>query len=128
PPARLEAFASIPFITYDESEYVFGKWFEVRFGRQPRVLSSFYHFEELEEVIDMVAAARGWSIVPDHAVARAVRAGAVAVLRAPRERRVHNLSYAVRRAHAPEHPGVTQLLDAVAAAGRAAAAPRRSRR
>ena len=116
-PRRLEDFAALPFVTYDESEYVFGKWFEAVFGRQPRSLQSQYHFEELEEVVSTVAAGRGWSIVPDHSVAQAVRSGAVMVLRHPR-RRARNRIYAVTRAHAAFHPATAHIIGALAAASR----------
>ncbi len=114
-PARLDDFAALPFVTYDESEYVFGKWFEALFGRQPRALRSRYHFEELEEVVSTVAAGRGWSIVPDHAVAAAARARQLAIVR-PRRRRVGNLIYAVTAAATVEHPAAAELLAALAAA------------
>ena len=117
-PRELEAFESIPFVTYDESEYVFGKWFEAIYGAQPRSLRGLYHFEELEEVVATVAAARGWSIVPDHCVTGPAARGVV-ILRRSR-RRVRNIIYAVRRAGAPAHAGTTRILDALKAA---AAAP-----
>src|SRR5262249_34237875 len=114
-PQQLPGVEALSFVTYDESEYVFGKWFEALFGREPRVLRSRYHFEELEEVVSTVAAGRGWSIVPDHAVAQAARRGDVAILRHPR-RRVRNLIYAVTRANAPAHPAATHVIDALRAA------------
>jgi DNA-binding transcriptional LysR family regulator len=113
-PRTVDAFADITFVTYDEHEYVFGKWFETLFGRQPRLLQSGYHFEELEEVVGTVAAGRGWSIVPDHCAAREAADGRAQVLRIPR-RRVHNLIYAVTRAGAAEHPATVQILDALRA-------------
>ena len=118
-PTRLDAFEALPFVTYDESEYVFGKWFEGVFGRQPRSLRSLYHFEELEEVVCTVAAGRGWSIVPDHCAAAAAHQGSVVVLRHAR-RRVANLIYAVTRAQAPDHPGAAQIVAALSARGRRA--------
>jgi DNA-binding transcriptional LysR family regulator len=117
PPRSVDAFADTMFVTYDEYEYVFGKWFETLFGRQPRRLQSGYHFEELEEVVGTVAAGRGWSIVPDHCAAKAAASGRAVVLRLPR-RRVHNLIYAVTRAGAAEHPATLQILDALRAGAR----------
>lgn len=121
-PRDLAAFEQLPFIAYDESDYVFGKWFEAAYGRQPRTLQTPYHFEELEEVVNTVAAGRGWSIVPDHCLRR-LGSGAITVQH-PR-RRVRNLVYAVTRAAAPEHPARTQILDALreAAAMRTGARP-----
>ena len=111
-PRTLDAFSEIPFVTYDECEYVFGKWFEALFGRQPRLVDSLFHFEELEEVVSTVAAGRGWTILPDHSAAEMAAAGRVAFLHHPR-RRVRNLIYVVTRAGAPEHPGIGHILDAL---------------
>jgi LysR family transcriptional regulator, cyn operon transcriptional activator len=113
-PRTLEAFAHLSWVTYDECEYVFGKWFEVLFGRQPASLQSVYHFEELEEVVATVAAGRGVSIVPDHCAAHMEARGRVVRLRHAR-RRVRNLIYAVTRAGAPEHRGAARILEALRA-------------
>ena len=43
----------LPFVTYDESEYVFGKWMRTCLGVQTAV-RSVAHFEELEEVMELV--------------------------------------------------------------------------
>jgi len=61
---ELEAFESLPLITYDESDYVFGAWFQKVYRAQPAATSSVHHFEELEEVVEMVALGRGSSVVP----------------------------------------------------------------
>jgi DNA-binding transcriptional LysR family regulator len=111
-PRTLEAFAELSWVTYDECEYVFGKWFEVLFGRQPASLQGSYHFEELEEVIGTVAAGRGWSIVPDHCATQMEARGRIVLLRHAR-RRVRNLIYAVTRAGAPEHRGATRIIEAL---------------
>ncbi|HEU0034173.1 MAG TPA: LysR family transcriptional regulator [Kofleriaceae bacterium] len=108
-PRTIDAFANQPFVTYDESEYVFGAWFQTTFRRRPQSLVSAYHFEELEEVIATVAAGRGWSIVPDHCAAHDRR---VRILRHPR-RRVRNMIHAVTRATAHAHPAVAAILDAL---------------
>jgi DNA-binding transcriptional LysR family regulator len=112
-PRTVDGFADLTFVTYDEYEYVFGKWFETLFGRQPRSLQSAYHFEELEEVVSTVAAGRGWSIVPDHCAAHAAAEKRAVVLRPGPGRRVHNVIYVVTRAGAPEHGGVRQILQAL---------------
>lgn len=123
-PRTVDAFAELTFVTYDEYEYVFGKWFETVFGRQPRSLRGGYHFEELEEVVSTVAAGRGWSIVPDHCAARAARERRAVVLRPRRDRRVHNTIYVVTRAGAPDHPGVAHIIDALQTADRLRASAR----
>lgn len=115
-PRTVDAFTRVPFVTYDESEYVFGKWFETIYRQRPRSLHSAYHFEELEEVVATVAAARGWSIVPDHC---ARHTKSVRMLRHSRLR-ARNRIYAVTRAGARERPAVTTILDALRATSAAA--------
>lgn len=107
-------FASLPAVTYDECEYVFGKWFEAVYRRQPRSIASAYHFEELEEVVATVASGRGWSIVPAHCVGSTKR---VACIRHPR-RRVHNTIYALTRPDDVDHPVVVRVIAAVKVAAR----------
>ncbi|NVB79256.1 MAG: LysR family transcriptional regulator [Kofleriaceae bacterium] len=108
-PRTVDAFAAVPFVTYDESEYVFGKWFETTFRRRPSSLQSAYHFEELEEVIATVSSGRGWSIVPSDC---AMRAKGVRVLRHPRHH-ARNRIYAVTRAGAREDPAVAAIVEAL---------------
>lgn len=108
-PRSADAFGELPFVTYDESEYVFGRWFEAVFGRQPRSLRATRHFEELEEVVATVAAGGGWSIVPARAASKRT-----AVLRHPRHR-VRNPVYAVTRAGALAHPATERVIAALAA-------------
>lgn len=52
------------YVTYDESDYVFATWFTQVLGMNMTRLNVVAHFEELEEVLDWVAAGRGVSIVP----------------------------------------------------------------
>lgn len=54
----------LPFITYDEYEYVFGRWFADAVGSQPPLLRRHDHFSELEEALASVAAGRGATIAP----------------------------------------------------------------
>lgn len=54
----------LPFVTYDEYEYVFGRWFAEIVGSQPPFLRRHDHFEELEEALASVAAGRGATIAP----------------------------------------------------------------
>ncbi|MFY1828853.1 LysR family transcriptional regulator [Myxococcus fulvus] len=127
---RLEAFEDLTFVTYDECEYVFGKWFEGHYGRQPRSMRGTYHFEELEEVVSTVAAGHGWSILPDHCVAQAARQGTVVIAPAPGRKQVTNLIYSVQRANAPENPAALRLIDALRTASEQpdATAPRSKQR
>lgn len=65
-PAR-EDFAALPFVTYDEHEYVFLQWFAHHRLPLPQAWRRGDHYEELEEVLEAVAHGRGWSIVPGDA-------------------------------------------------------------
>lgn len=58
------AAGRLPFVTYDEYEYVFGRWFAEIVGSQPPFLRRHDHFEELEEALASVAAGRGATIAP----------------------------------------------------------------
>lgn len=96
-------------VTWDEHEYVFGRWFETVLGRPPARLAGGHHFEELEEVVDAVGRGHGLSIVPDFCVARRRD---VRVVR-PTRRRCENRVYAVLRAGREVGPRVAALLDAL---------------
>lgn len=65
---------ALPFVTWDEYEYVFFRWFEAHGIALPQPWHRSDHFDELEEALESVAAGRGWSVVPlDAAQARAYR-------------------------------------------------------
>lgn len=80
-PRQRDWILSQTFVTYDECDYVFGKWFQRVVGRQPQSLNRVWHFEELEEVIAMVADGRGVSILPKHAATEALHQGRVKEIR-----------------------------------------------
>jgi DNA-binding transcriptional LysR family regulator len=65
------------FITYDDYEATFARWFENNLGRMPRQLRTTGHCTEIEEAIALVAAGRGLSIVPGHALSAALKARTV---------------------------------------------------
>jgi LysR family transcriptional regulator, cyn operon transcriptional activator len=97
-------FVDVPVITYDEGDFVLGRWLGHHFGRRPPRWQPADHFEELDEVIEAVAARRGVAVVP----------GICARRRGIRE--VHwgrppllNTVHAVRRPGAPR-PSVATLL------------------
>jgi DNA-binding transcriptional LysR family regulator len=71
------------YVTYDESEYVFAIWFTQVLGTRSALPHSTAHFEELEEVLDWVAAGRGISIVPAACVAEHEKRGELVCLRKP---------------------------------------------
>lgn len=64
----LASYTEMPFVTYEESDYVFGRWFDRVFRRQPGSGRVRWHLTELEEVIDAVSHGQGVSIVPLDAV------------------------------------------------------------
>jgi len=80
-PYALEASGSLEswiintgFITYDDCEPTFARWFDAELGGMPTQLRTMGRCTELEETIAMVAAGRGLSIVPGYMVASALRA------------------------------------------------------
>ena len=100
---RTMSFAKLiamPFVTWDEYEYVFGRWFASAFDKQPGPLRSVAHFEELEEVLGWVAAGKGVSIAPRDCVQGAV-AKHIAIRGA--RRRCTNEIHAVWRADRPRN-------------------------
>jgi DNA-binding transcriptional LysR family regulator len=104
-------FHDVPLVTYDDGDYVVGRWFGRHFGRRVPRWSTAGHFEEIEEVLGAVAAGRGVAIVPGFCVRAeiAVR-GRVRAIRWGRPP-LRNTVFAVRRAHTAEHPGVAQVID-----------------
>ncbi|MBC9031926.1 LysR family transcriptional regulator [Sphingomonas sp. JC676] len=60
----LESIERLRFITYDEHDYVFGRWFADVHGRQPAALIQHDHCIELEEALAGVRAGRGATIAP----------------------------------------------------------------
>ena len=94
---QLSAFEEAPFVTYQEGDYVFGRWFESNFGEQPSVVRSVAHFSELEEVIGMVRRGAGWSIVPRDSVDAAAARGDIEIVYAGRATPCINQVYMVVR-------------------------------
>ncbi len=109
-PRNLDNYEAYPFITYDESDYVFGKWFDSVFGRIPQNTPSIHHFQELEEVMTMLGKGGGLTIVPDY-VRRAKdwRKG-LTVIR-PLGRRCVNSVFAVMRAGRRRPRIIVDLLE-----------------
>jgi DNA-binding transcriptional LysR family regulator len=94
---RLAAFEDAAFVTYEEGDYVFGRWFEANFGDQPASVRSVAHFSELEEVIDFVRRGAGMSIVPRDSAEPARSRGEIEVLYAGRATPCINQVYMVVR-------------------------------
>ncbi|MFS8638641.1 MAG: LysR family transcriptional regulator [Gemmatimonadota bacterium] len=114
---RLETLEAMPFVTYEECEYVFGRWFESNFGRQPTWLRSASHFTELEEVLDFVARGVGLSVVPRDAAAEACAMGAIQVLYAGSGEPCWNPVYLATRAGGEVRPRVRRLAELIGARG-----------
>jgi LysR family cyn operon transcriptional activator len=109
----LKTYETLPMITYEEGHYVFGQWFETYFKKQPALTTSAHHFEELEEVIEMVSLNRGLSIVPDHVIASAVASGRLQVIKPARNKSCKNTIFAVTRARAAPRDEVEDLISRV---------------
>ncbi len=109
---NVNSYHNMPFITYDESDYVFGKWFEANFGKQPRTITSYHHFEELEEVITMVARGEGLSIVPDYTVSKELINHEIEIIR-PTKNICENQVYAVTPANMIMSKSLIDLIDRI---------------
>jgi DNA-binding transcriptional LysR family regulator len=103
----------VPFVTYEEHDYVFGKWFRDVVGTLPRRLETVAHFDELEEAIEAVANGWGASIVPADA-ATAFGMSRVRRLR-PAGRSCTNQIFQIERARPPGSP-LSEIRDRIAAA------------
>lgn len=111
---RLEAYETLPFITYLEGDYVFGRWFDANFGGQPTRTNSVHHFDELEEVIATVALGSGASVVPFDSARAAAARRAVRVIRPVKGRSCVNQVFAVTRPGSAAHPEIERILAAIA--------------
>jgi DNA-binding transcriptional LysR family regulator len=76
--------AQLPFITYDEFEYVYTAWFRTHDIAVPERWNRLDHAQELEEAIEAVVAGRGYCIVPADAASRAIESGAARLCNASR--------------------------------------------
>jgi DNA-binding transcriptional LysR family regulator len=99
------------YVSYDESDYVFATWFTRVLGMNMTNLKTVAHFEELEEVLDWVAAGRGISIVPAACMAEHEARGEAVALRKP-QARCRNTIYAVLNPH-HHHAAIERTLQAV---------------
>lgn len=106
-----ESLRCAAYVTYDESDYVFATWFTQVLGMDMTRLNAVAHFEELEEVLDWVAAGRGVSIVPGACMVEYEARGEITALRHP-EVRCLNTIYAVLDP-ANQHVAIARTLQAV---------------
>ncbi|HEX6048283.1 MAG TPA: LysR family transcriptional regulator [Gemmatimonadaceae bacterium] len=111
----LDVFERSPFVTYQEGDYVFGRWFDANFGDQPATLQSVAHFSELEEVIDFVRREAGLSIVPRDSVRAACARGEVEIVYAGRGAPCLNQVYMVVRSGSTTSKDIQQLVEVLKA-------------
>ncbi|GLQ94210.1 LysR family transcriptional regulator [Dyella acidisoli] len=111
PSLDFESLRRADYVTYDESDYVFATWFTQMVGMNITSLNAVAHFEELEEVLDWVAAGRGVSIVPASCIVDHEAQGDVLALRKP-DVACSNTIYAVLDP-ARQHAAIARTLQAV---------------
>jgi DNA-binding transcriptional LysR family regulator len=66
-PLPIDQLEACRWVTYEEYDYVFARWFAGVHGRQPRSLLRHDHFDELEEALSSVKLGRGMTIAPTDA-------------------------------------------------------------
>jgi DNA-binding transcriptional LysR family regulator len=118
--ATPKQFRDVPVVTYDESDYVIGRWLGHHFGRRAPTWHSVAHFEEIEEVLALVADDTGVAIVPSAAIPRGAGLRTVAWGRPPAE----NTVFAVRRVGAAGQRVADELIARIRTLPPSAAAPR----
>lgn len=106
---RRRDFRDVPLVTYDEGDYVLGRWLGHHFGRRTPSWHSVSHCEELEEVLALVEAGVGAAVVPDFRYRRSGRVAKVTWNRPA----VVNTVFSVRRAGAVDRPVVTRLIGSL---------------
>ena len=115
--ATLADVADRAFVTYEECDYVFGKWFSDVYGARPARMKTASAFSRLEEVVASVCEGRGCSIVPAHSIRPAHMARGIEIYRPPDRPRSLNPEYAVTR---PGWQARTEVPALLAAIGRRA--------
>jgi DNA-binding transcriptional LysR family regulator len=111
PLLHVESLQKASYVTYEESDYVFSTWFTQVLGLSTLPSHVVAHFEELEEVLDWVAAGRGISIVPAACAVDGEARGELNLLRQP-GLECRNTIYAVLDPARP-HAAVERTLQAV---------------
>ena len=104
---------AIPCVTYEEGDWVFSKWFEDVWGRQPKGIRSTCHVDELEEVVAFVKAGTGVSIVPLDAVTPEANRYQLHIYRRPKKR-CFNWVFSVTRSSAQPSKTVEAIIAALA--------------
>jgi DNA-binding transcriptional LysR family regulator len=83
---KRQQIASLPFVTYDEFEYVYAEWFRAQALAPPERWNRSDHMLELEEAIEAVAANRGFCVVPADAAMHVNFRNRVVIHEWPRKR------------------------------------------
>ena len=102
------------FITYDDCESTFARWFEANLGGMPKRLRTTGHCTEIEETVALVAAGRGLSIVPGHTLRAALRARQIRSIAVPGKPTTVDTVYHVSRLGSYQDRIVDDLLAALA--------------
>lgn len=110
PDATVDDVGARTFVTYEECDYVFGKWFQDVYGSLPRRTGAGSRFSRLEEVVARVVEGDGCSIVPLHAVREALADGRMERYAPAGRPRSFNREYAVTRPGWQERAEVPVLL------------------
>jgi DNA-binding transcriptional LysR family regulator len=121
PPGRTRAgdiqswIAENEFITYDDCESTFARWFETNLGGMPSRLRTTGHCTEIEETVALVAAGRGLSIVPGHTLHAALKARQIRSISVPGKPATEDTVYHVSRIGSFQDRVAGELLAALAA-------------
>lgn len=107
---RLETYETLPIVSYEEGHYVFGQWFDAYFEKQPALTTVVHHFEELEEVVEMIRLNRGFSILPDHVVTSAVKDNHLRIIKPFERKKCTNTIFAVTRTGAAQRREIDEII------------------
>lgn len=102
------------FITYDDCESTFARWFDAEWGGMPTALRTMGRCTEIEETIAMVAAGRGLSIVPGYMLRAAIRAKQVRAVTTRGKAAPMDTVFCVSRKGSSLDAMGTQLLQSIA--------------
>jgi DNA-binding transcriptional LysR family regulator len=110
-PKRIE-ITHLPFITYDEFEFVYHAWFAAQALAPPERWHRVDHYQELEEAIAAVKADRGYCVVPWDAAKHLVEQGAIQVFK-QRMRICRNAVYLLSQPHFKDSEDAKMIQAAV---------------
>lgn len=107
--------AGVSWITWDDGDFVFGRWLGHHLGRRSPPIRRAAHCQELEEVLALVAAGAGVSVLPDFVAKSSAGVKTVDWGRRP----LTNTLFALRRTGDVDRPLVDALLAQIGARTRA---------